>query len=99
MASRHRIGESLPAGAGVPAAAALLALVVLLVAPASVIRAQSQPPSPFEQEIKASFIYTVVKFVDWPGTAFGASDAPMVMAILGTSRSGTRSRRWSTGRG
>jgi len=83
LARRHRIGESSPAGAGVPAAAALLALGVLLVAPASVIRAQPQPPSLFEQEIKASFIYTVVKFVDWPGTAFGAPDAPMVMAILG----------------
>lgn len=83
MASRHRIGESPTMAAGVPAAAALLALVVLLVAPASVIRAQPQPPSLFEQEIKASFIYTVAKFVDWPETAFGAPAAPMVIAILG----------------
>lgn len=55
----------------------------LLVLPAAVICAQPLPPPHFEQEIKASFIYTVAKFVDWPETAFGAPAAPMVIAVLG----------------
>ena len=93
VARRHRIGESPPAGAGVPAAAALLAGIVLLVTPSSLVRAQPQPPPLFEQEIKASFIYTVAKFVDWPETAFGAPDAPMVMAILGDELIGDALRK------
>ena len=98
VARRHRIGECPPAGAGIPAAAALAVCAVLLVPPASAILAQPQPPPLFGQEIKASFIYTVAKFVDWPETAFGAPDAPMVMAILGDEMIGDALERVVAGK-
>lgn len=63
--------------------AVFLLCVSLLVPPASLIYAQPIPPPQFEQEVKASFIYTVAKFVDWPESAFAAPAAPMVFAILG----------------
>jgi hypothetical protein len=57
--------------------------VSLLGAPFSIISAQPEPPPLFEQDVKASFIYTVAKFVDWPESAFEAPEAPMVFAVLG----------------
>ena len=66
-----------------PAAAAFLVWTFLLAAPFSDPFAQPAPPPLFEQEVKASFIYTVAKFVEWPESAFGAPEAPMVFAILG----------------
>jgi hypothetical protein len=45
--------------------------------------AQTQPPPAFEHEVKASFVYTVAKFVDWPPEAFEGPDTPLVFAILG----------------
>src|SRR5688572_20209404 len=83
VAPRHRIGECPPSGSGMPAAAVFLVLASLLLPPTSFTYAQPLPPPLFEQEVKASFIYTVAKFVDWPDTAFGAPAAPMVIAILG----------------
>lgn len=82
-ASRQRNGGCPPAGAGMPAAAAVLVCASLLGAPPGSSFAQPEPPPLFEQEVKASFIYTVAKFVDWPEEAFGAPGAPMVFAILG----------------
>ena len=82
-ASRRRNGGCPPAGGGMPAAAAVLVCASLLGAPSGSSFAQPEPPPLFEQEVKASFIYTVAKFVDWPETAFGAPGAPMVFAILG----------------
>jgi hypothetical protein len=65
------------------AAAAFLVWTFLLGAPFADSFAQPEPPPLFEQEVKASFIYTVAKFVEWPESAFGAPEAPMVFAILG----------------
>jgi uncharacterized protein DUF4154 len=45
--------------------------------------AQNAPPANFEHDIKASFVYTVAKFVDWPPGAFVDSGAPFVFAVLG----------------
>jgi hypothetical protein len=64
-------------------AAVILLGVCLLVPPASLTWSQPLPPAQFEQEVKASFIYTVAKFVDWPESAFAAPDAPMIFEILG----------------
>jgi hypothetical protein len=67
------------------AAAAFLVWTFLLGAPFSdpILGQAPSPPPLFEQEVKASFIYTVAKFVEWPESAFGAPEAPMVFAILG----------------
>ncbi|HKQ96790.1 MAG TPA: YfiR family protein, partial [Candidatus Polarisedimenticolia bacterium] len=36
-----------------------------------------------EYQIKASFVYTVAKFVDWPATAFPSPTAPMTLGVIG----------------
>ena len=83
VAPRHRKGECPPAGGGFRAAAAMVVCAALLAAPPGSSSAQPEPPPLFEQEVKASFVYTVAKFVDWPEEAFGTPAAPMVFAILG----------------
>ncbi len=50
---------------------------------AGLARAQTTPPPSFEPEVKASFVYTVTKFVDWPAAAFVDPGAPLVLEILG----------------
>jgi hypothetical protein len=61
------------------AAACLVLCAALIGAP----RAQSAPPPNFEHEVKASFVYTVAKFVDWPPEAFVDPVAPFVFVVLG----------------
>jgi hypothetical protein len=41
------------------------------------------PPPSFEHEVKASFVYTVAKFVDWPEGAFETPESPLIFGILG----------------
>jgi len=45
-------------------------------------RAQPVPPA-FEHEVKASFVYTVAKFVEWPERSFEGPGAPLVFEVLG----------------
>jgi hypothetical protein len=40
------------------------------------------PPS--EYQVKAVFLFNFSQFVSWPPEAFGKSDAPMVIAVLGS---------------
>jgi hypothetical protein len=40
-----------------------------------------QPPT--EYQIKAAFLFNFAKFVEWPTEAFGDSNAPIVIGILG----------------
>jgi hypothetical protein len=61
------------------AAALLLASVALSGSPL----AQPGPPPSFEHEVKASFVYTVAKFVEWPAAAFVDASSPLVFGILG----------------
>lgn len=35
-------------------------------------------------EVKAAYLYNFTKFTDWPAAAFSASNAPLVIAIVGT---------------
>jgi len=57
----------------------LVAWIALTGAP----RAQTGPPPSFEYEVKASFVYTVAKFVDWPEGSFDDPGAALVFGILG----------------
>jgi hypothetical protein len=41
------------------------------------------PPS-VEYQIKADFVYTVAKFVDWPEGAFASPAAPLTFGIVGS---------------
>jgi hypothetical protein len=45
------------------------------------------PPS-VEYQIKADFVYTVAKFVDWPEGAIGAPGAPLRFGIVGSDEAG-----------
>jgi hypothetical protein len=60
--------------------------IAFLLACAAVSGAPGAPPGPppsFEHEVKASFVYTVAKFVDWPAAAFETAASPLVFGILG----------------
>jgi hypothetical protein len=41
-------------------------------------------PSDIEYQIKASFVYTVAKFVDWPERAFPPPGTPLTLGIVGS---------------
>jgi hypothetical protein len=66
-----------------PAGRAAIALLLVRLALCPVALAQSGPPPSFEHEVKASFVYTVAKFVDWPAESFHDPSSPLVFAILG----------------
>jgi hypothetical protein len=42
----------------------------------------AQSPVP-EYRVKATFLFQFTQFVDWPPEAFGAAEAPLVIAVLG----------------
>ncbi|HXE94853.1 MAG TPA: YfiR family protein [Dongiaceae bacterium] len=39
--------------------------------------------SPREYQVKAAFLYSIIKFVDWPATEAANSSRPLCLAILG----------------
>jgi len=47
------------------------------------LTAQAAPPSPNEYALKAVFLYNVVRFVDWPASAFSSRKDPLVIGIVG----------------
>ena len=40
-------------------------------------------PAASEAQVKAAFLVTFPKYVDWPAGAFAQSDSPMVLAVFG----------------
>ena len=69
--------------AATPAGRAAIALLLVRLALSPAALAQSGPPPSFEHEVKASFVYTVAKFVAWPAESFPDPSSPLVFAILG----------------
>lgn len=63
---------------------ALLSLLMLINA-----RVPPQAAVAREFQIKAVFLYNFTRFVQWPETAFGRSDAPFVIGILGDNPFGS----------
>jgi hypothetical protein len=59
------------------------AVVAALVLGAAVTRAQPEPPSPTEYEVKAAFLYNFTRFVEWPPEGLRDPGAPFVIAIVG----------------
>jgi len=63
----------------------LLGLVLVLRAlPAPA--AEEPLPIDIEYQIKASFVYTVAKFVDWPASAFVSPTAPLTLGVIGDDK-------------
>lgn len=56
----------------------LLLALTLLLGPAP------RAAAPTEYQVKAVFLFNFSQFVDWPATAFAASNAPLVIGVLGT---------------
>jgi hypothetical protein len=50
-----------------------------------------------EYKLKAAFIYNFVQFIEWPQEAFVSSNAPIVIAILGTDPFGNSLQEIVTG--
>jgi len=46
------------------------------------LEVSAQTPSR-EYQVKAVFLFNFAQFVEWPPSAFGRADAPLVIAILG----------------
>lgn len=64
-----------------PAAVAIaVALAALLHAPAPV---QAEPGQSKEYAVKAVFLFNFMQFTEWPESAFGATNAPLLIGILG----------------
>ena len=55
-----------------------LALSLLSVTLSTASQAQSN-----EYQVKAAFLYNFARFVDWPGDAFGGSNAPLIIGVVG----------------
>ena len=53
--------------------------VVLAFAMAAGVRAQSAA----EYKLKAAFLYSFTRYVQWPASAFGGAGAPLVIGVLG----------------
>ena len=49
----------------------------------SVLSVGVQAQSSNEYQVKAAFLYNFAKFVDWPGDAFGNTNAPLVIGVIG----------------
>ena len=58
---------------------ALTVLCVLLVASAAL----AEQSAFSEYQVKAAFLYNFAKFIEWPEKALGASNEPIVVAVLG----------------
>jgi len=60
----------------------LLGLVCVWLATALAVAADSRPVAG-EYQVKAAFLYNLIKFTDWPTNAFAAAESPIVIGILG----------------
>lgn len=55
-------------------------VVVVLGCLSAVVRAETPLP---EYDVKAAFLFNIVKFIDWPPEAFASSSTPITIGILG----------------
>ena len=51
--------------------------------------ATAEAPASLEYQVKASYLYNFLQFIDWPSGAHGGADEPLVIRILGPDRFGT----------
>src|SRR5688572_24149579 len=65
---------------GTAIAAVVLAFACVLGSAAADVRADEASR---EYRLKAAFVYRFIQFTDWPGEAFAAEDAPIVVVVVG----------------
>lgn len=63
------------------AAPLLAAMLLALVSAADISHAEPSPPG--EYQVKAAFLYTILKFVEWPDSVAAGAPPPLCVAILG----------------
>jgi uncharacterized protein DUF4154 len=68
--------------------ARLLVLVAAVLAPGPAARSETAP-APTEYQVKAAFLYSFAKFVQWPDDAFHGPEEPFVVGVLGEDPFGT----------
>lgn len=83
-----RADEPPPKGPAVPPSPrrrmAKCVLVTALMLPAATLLAQSsQPDISLEYAVKATYLYKLAPFVDWPPRTFASVDAPFRICVLG----------------
>ena len=59
-------------------------LIALCLSLAVVLRCGAYAGPPSEYEVKAVFLFNFSQFVSWPPAAFDRSNAPMIIAVLGS---------------
>jgi hypothetical protein len=74
---------------GLPARAALAALVAAALLAAGATTHGQAGASTDEYSVKAAFLYNFAKFVDWPASAFDKPSAPLVLAVVGSDPFGS----------
>ncbi|MBZ5695901.1 MAG: YfiR family protein [Acidobacteriia bacterium] len=62
-------------------AAALLLLPLVLFVSTPEVSAQANTPS--EYQVKAAFLFSFAKFIDWPPASFASPQSPFAICILG----------------
>lgn len=58
-------------------------LAVVFLSTWALTPAQAQKPTFNERELKAVFLLTFARFVDWPASAFDHAQSPIVIGVLG----------------
>jgi hypothetical protein len=58
----------------------LLAASLLCLAPAKVLCA---PRVANEYDLKAAFVFNLVKFIEWPAAKFSAENSPLIIGVIG----------------
>jgi hypothetical protein len=60
-----------------PCLLAILALLAL-----DPVAREARGDTPLEQQVKSAFIANFVQFIDWPETAFGKPDDPLIIGVV-----------------
>jgi hypothetical protein len=65
------------------------ALLAVMIISNSVRGANPAPAIAAEYQVKAVFVFNLAQFAEWPAAAFTATNAPIVIAVLGDNPFGT----------
>jgi len=63
--------------------------IVLMLLLAGVLRTPAQDNPPSEYQLKAAFLYTFAKFIDWPSDSFATDHSSFAICILGVDPFGS----------
>src|SRR5580698_10537798 len=74
----------------------ILTLFIAVLPPAGNGRAQDNQPT--EYQLKAAYLYHFAQFVDWPPSAFAATNSPLIIGVLGDNPFGNDLRHTVEGK-